>query len=382
MSYEQRALSTRERLDWLRLIRSEHIGPASFRNLLSTYGSAEAALTALPERCRKVGARPIRLFSYEAAEQELTAAEKIGARALTACEPDYPPLLSALQDPPPLIYARGSIELLHRPAVAVVGARNASANGRVLAASLAGDLARSGLAVVSGLARGIDTAAHEAALAGGTIAVMAGGVDTVYPAENESLYQAIVEHGAVISERPPATAPKARDFPRRNRLISGLSYGVVVVEAALRSGSLITARLAAEQGREVFAVPGSPLDPRAAGTNSLLRQGASLVEGAQEVIDVITPMLDRAGQAEKELPERRPLATDRAQVEATATAPADASRETDRQLVSRLLGPVPIDIDELIRQARLTPERLMPILLEMELAGRIHLHAGNKVSIS
>ena len=379
MSYLLRPLSAQDRLAWLRLIRSENSGPVIFKQLIARYGDAASALAAVPELARRGGKRSIRLCSLESAEEELNDADRIGARPIAACEAEYPPILAQLPDPPPLIYTMGRLELLQRPAIGMVGARNASANGRRFAAELAGELSKAGLTVVSGLARGIDTAAHQGSLNQGTVAVMAGGLDKVYPPENQELFNDIATQGVALSERPPGTAPKGRDFPRRNRLISGLSYGVVVVEAALRSGSLITARLAGEQGREVFAVPGSPLDPRASGTNNLLRQGATLVERAEDVISVLTPMHGGPPGQAATSPTRDYQYDDQVEPD---SGESSLSEGNEQDLVFSLLSPAPVEIDHLLRQARLTPGRLMPILLELELAGRIDRHAGNKVSIS
>ncbi|HEX2560699.1 DNA-processing protein DprA, partial [Phenylobacterium sp.] len=270
-----------ERLAWLRLARTDGVGPVTFQELLNRFGSARAAVEALPELTRRVGRNgAMRIPSPTDAEAELEAGEVLGARLICADEDGFPQALAALDPPPPLIWTLGRAELLGRSAVAVVGARVASAAGQRFARGLAAELGDAGHVVVSGLARGIDGAAHEGALPTGTVAVLGGGIDDVYPPEHRKLYEAIAETGCVVSESPPGYTAQARDFPRRNRIISGLSRAVVVVEAELRSGSLITARLAAEQGREVLAVPGSPLDPRAKGTNDLIRQGAALCEGA------------------------------------------------------------------------------------------------------
>ncbi|MGH6832410.1 MAG: DNA-processing protein DprA, partial [Methyloceanibacter sp.] len=270
-------LSPYQRLSWLRLIRSENVGPTTFRALVNEFGGAEAAIAALPVLSRRGGRAHIRLCTEAEAEAELEAAESIGATLVAIGEPGYPPALAQVDAPPPLLYAKGRLDLADIPIVAIVGARNGSAVGQKFTRQIATDLALEGFVIASGLARGIDTAAHLAALEHGTIAVLAGGIDIVYPPENDDLQRAIGERGLLISERSPGFAPRGKDFPRRNRLISGISLGVVVVEAAERSGSLITARLAGEQGREVFAVPGSPLDPRSAGTNNLLKQGAGHV---------------------------------------------------------------------------------------------------------
>jgi DNA processing protein len=283
-------LTDEDRLDWLRLIRSENVGPRTFRALLNQFGSAQAALAALPNLARRGGASgPASICARADAERELKAARSAGVSFVAQGEPGYPWRLGMIDDPPPLIAVRGHLAVLERPMIAVVGARNASAAGIKLAGRLARELGEAGLAVVSGLARGIDAAAHRASLATGTIAVLAGGHNCIYPPENVELAGAILAQGAALSEMPLDQEPRAHDFPRRNRLISGLAVGVVVIEAARRSGSLITTRLALEQGREVFAVPGSPLDPRAEGCNSLLKQGATMVTEVEDVIAVLRP---------------------------------------------------------------------------------------------
>jgi DNA processing protein len=301
----------------------------------------------------------------------MEAAGKAGIAILAHADPGYPALLRAIADPPPLLYARGHPTLLGQDTVAMVGARNASASGMRLARGLAQEIGQGGYVVASGLARGIDTAAHRGALTTGTVAVLAGGVDEVYPPENQGLYDEIVQAGLVISEMPLGTVATARHFPRRNRLISGLSLGVLVVEAAPRSGSLITARLAAEQGREVFAVPGSPLDPRARGANGLIRQGAQLTEGADDVLDGLARMRERR------IAEPGPLAPS-----APPAAPSDDSRlDRAREILHGLMGPTAVEVDELVRQAELTPQVVITILLELDLAGRLDRHPGNRVSL-
>src|SRR5437868_3941997 len=286
-----RMLSPAERLAWLRLARTESIGPATFAHLLSRYSDVCAALDAAPRLARRGGARELQIFSESDAKTELGRLAKLGGRLLASGEPEFPRGLAALDPPPPVISVIGSAALLQREMIAVVGARNASGVGIKFAGALAADLGRAGLVVVSGLARGIDHAAHRAALDSGTAAVLAGGIDVVYPPEHRDLYDEITRRGAIICEMPIGMAPLPRHFPRRNRLISGLSHGVVVIEAAERSGSLITANYAAEQGREVFAVPGSPLDPRARGANRLIKQGAVLTESAEDVLNVLSPVL-------------------------------------------------------------------------------------------
>ncbi len=286
-----RTLAADEKLAWLRLARTTEVGPATFAQLIARFSTAAAALEELPRLARRGGGRNFVLPPAEDAARELAALENLGGRLIAACEPDFPPGLAALDPPPPVISCLGHAHLLHKDMIAMVGARNASALARKFAHMLARDLGEAGLVVVSGLARGIDSAAHEAGLEHGTVAVVAGGVDVIYPPENEPLYRAIAGQGAVISEMRLGEAPQARHFPRRNRLISGLARGVVIVEAAERSGSLITANYALEQGREVFAVPGSPLDPRARGANRLIREGATLIESAEDVLAVLRPML-------------------------------------------------------------------------------------------
>jgi DNA processing protein len=372
MNAAPRPLSPSERIDWLRLIRSENVGPITFFQLLSRFGSAAAALAALPEAARRGGRqRPLAIASRAAAERELALVAEAKARLVGWGEPDYPPALAAIEDAPPLISVRGHAHLLARPAVAIVGARNASANGRRFARDIALQLGESGIVVVSGLARGIDAAAHEGALPGGTVAALAGGIDTVYPEENRALQEAIAERGVLVAEMPCGTLPQARHFPRRNRIISGIALGVVVVEAAVGSGSLITARLALDQGREVFAVPGSPLDPRCRGTNDLIRKGARLVESAADILEELAPLM------ESPLAERRraPFAGPRPAVA------GDAEIAQARDFVLGLLSPSPLPVDELVRQSQFSPAIVVTVLLELELAGRIERQPGNQVAL-
>lgn len=365
-----------EKLARLRLARSENVGPITFRQLLERYGSAEAALAALPELARRGGRkRPIRITPAGAAEDEAAALEAFGAELLVLGELGYPARLAEIEDAPPAISLLGHRHVLDQPSVAMVGARNASANGRRLAERLATDLGAAGFAVASGLARGIDAAAHRGALETGTAAVVAGGLDVVYPEENRALYEEIVARGLVLSEMPPGTVPQSRHFPRRNRLISGLSLGAVVVEATLRSGSLITARFALEQGREVFAVPGSPMDPRARGCNRLLRQGAGLVESAEDVVEVVNRILASPLRE----PPQVPLAGDRPAARPLAD---EAETEATRATVESLLGPDPVTVDELARTGELALPLLQQVLLELELAGRIERHPGQKVALA
>lgn len=368
-------LSEEQRLDWLRLIRSDNIGPRTFHDLVKYYGGVRPALAALPALARRGGsARPLRIFSREQAEAELNAARAAGAEFFTLGEPEYPSRLQMIDDPPPVIAVRGRLETLARPLVAVVGSRNASAAGVKFAERMAGELGDAGIVVVSGLARGIDAAAHRASLATGTIAVLAGGHDRIYPAEHIGLLEKLLAEGAAVSEMPFTWEPRAHDFPRRNRIISGLSLGVVVVEAARRSGSLITARLAGEQGREVFAVPGSPLDPRNEGTNGLLKQGAIPVTEAADVIAVIEPILGRG----LDLPSAREPPQEPLEPPGTPEAEPGAD---ERVRIITLLGPTPVSIDDLVRLSRTSPTIVRTVLLELEIAGRLERHGAGLVSL-
>jgi len=354
------------RLDWLRLARTENVGPVTFAQLIGSYGDASAALAALPDLARRGGrATPPRTPSLREAEQELDAGEALDARLICGCEADFPPLLAAVDPPPPLIWARGLTELLAQPGVGIVGARIASAAGQRFARSLARNVGEAGYVIVSGMARGVDGAAHEGALATGTIAVLGGGVDDIYPPEHAGLYARLIEQGCVISESPPGARAQARDFPRRNRLISGLSLAVVVVEAELRSGSLITARLAGEQGREVLAVPGSPLDPRAKGTNDLIRQGAGLCEGAEDVLRAIAAMTPLRE------PDRSPF----------LRGPEDIgdSDAALRQRLADLVSPTPVSRDDLVRITGASTAAVYAALMELSLAGRVELMPGGMV---
>jgi DNA processing protein len=359
-------LTDAQRIDWLRLIRSDHVGPRTFRSLLLHFGSARTALARLPELARRGGAdRPGRIFSEEDARTELAASKRMGVSLVAPGEAGYPPRLSELDDAPPLLAVRGALDALMRPTIAIVGSRNASGAGLKFASALARELSEAGFVIASGLARGIDSAAHRASIGGGTVAVLAGGHDRIYPPEHEDLLAAIISGGAAISEMPLGHTPRARDFPRRNRLISGAALGVVVVEAAFRSGSLITARIAAEQGREVFAVPGSPLDPRAAGTNDLIKQGATLCTEASDVINAVEPIMGR------------PIRLRETDDEPLVAEPA----ANDRARITGLLGPTAILLDDLIRMSGAPPAVVRTVLLELELAGRIERHGGGLVSL-
>jgi len=358
-----------ERIDRLRLIRSDNVGPRTFRSLLDHFGSARAALARLPDLAQRGGAsRAVRICSEQDARAELSASKKVGIHLLAPEEAGYPPRLATLDDAPPLLGVRGALDTLMRPMIAIVGSRNASGAGLKFAAQLARELGDAGFVIISGLARGIDQAAHRASIASGTVAVLAGGHDRIYPPEHEELLaQILATDGAAISEMPLGHEPRARDFPRRNRLISGAALGVVVVEAAQRSGSLITARMAAEQGREVFAVPGSPLDPRAAGTNDLLKQGATLVTQASDVINAVAPILERPVMLPLREDDDDPLQGD--------------PNAGDRAQIIGLLGPSPVSIDDLIRMSGASPATVRTVLLELELAGKLERHGGGLVSL-
>jgi DNA processing protein len=366
MSLPERLLDDEQRIDWLQLSRSENVGPVLFYQLINRYGSAAAALRALPGLARRGGRKALRIYPRERAIADLEAAARCGARFVARGEAGYPPLLRHVDGPPPLLCIRGRAGLAELPPVAMVGARNASAAGMKLARTLAHDVGRSGYVVVSGLARGIDTAAHEGALETGTIAVLAGGIDRVYPRENAALMERIAENGLLVTEMTPGTAPRAEFFPRRNRLVAGMSLGVVVIEAAMRSGSLITARLAAEQGREVMAVPGSPLDPRAAGTLKLLRQGATLITSATDIVETLAPL------AARPLPEARPLKdTPPPDGGLPAPGPDTAPPRKLHQLLLSLLGPGETDLDDLIRESGHPPGMVLAAIMELELAGML-----------
>ncbi len=364
-----RKLSDQERLEWLRLIRSENVGPITFFHLIRYYGSAAKALVALPELARRSGRAKHRLCTVAEAERELEALRRSGARSLAWLEPEYPTYLAEIEDAPPLVAVRGDLALLERPIVAVVGARNASTNGCKFAETLARALGEAGRVVASGFARGIDTAAHRGAFDTGTIAAFAGGIDICYPPENRKLYDLMAERGVLVAEQPPGTEPLGRHFPRRNRIISGVSTGVVVVEAALRSGSLITARLALEQGRDVFAVPGSPLDPRCQGTNNLIRQGAVLTESADDVLRNSGPAAPNRVFSVAE-PEAEPIA-----------AVAESDVERARELLLSRLSPAPTAIDDIVRETGMPPALIASALLELELAGRAERHPGNRAAL-
>ncbi len=400
-------LTDAQRLDWLRLIRSESIGPKTFRVLINRYGGASAALDALPGLAAQRG-RPIRVATREECEKELDAVAAFGARMIAVGESDYPPALRAIDAPPPLISMRGEAPVLQRPMVAIIGSRNASAAGLAFCERLTRDLGAAGFVVVSGLARGIDARAHRSALGAGTVAVLAGGLDKLYPAEHAELAEEILERGAWISEMPIGWEPRGRDFPRRNRLVSGLALGVVVIEAARRSGSLITARFAGEQGRELFAVPGSPLDPRSEGTNGLLRDGATLCTRGSDVIDALAPLVESGPRPRTLLEEdesrepteplwdeldlvyvgdtpRTESGHEMDESEASPLAGANARRPLDGDTLKRireLMGPTPVAVDDLARAAALPVADVRVALLDLEMSGRLERHGGGLVSLT
>jgi DNA processing protein len=366
-------LTEKQRIAWLRLIRSENVGPATFRQLINHYGSADGALAMLPELSRRGGAtRTLRIASIADAERELETAYQYGASFIGIGEPDYPPALRHVDGAPPLVAMKGDLASATRPSLGIVGSRNASVVGAKFAAMIARRCGQAGYVITSGLARGIDTAAHRASVETGTIAVLAGGLDQPYPPENLELLDEITNGaGLAISEMPFGWEPRARDFPRRNRLIAGISLGVVVVEAAQKSGSLITARMAGDFGRIVFAVPGSPLDPRCHGTNALLKQGAVVTTGPEDVLDALAPLsqLNLFEQPAIDEPDK-PTGT---------MLPPD---DDERHRIVSALGPSPAEIDDIIRHTGLSASSVYRVLLELDLAGRLHRHPGGLVSIA
>jgi DNA processing protein len=368
------ALTDRQRLAWLRLIRSDNVGPATFRDLINHFGSAETALEALPELSRRGGStRPVRVAPREEALSELDFAQRFGARFVGIGEPDYPSALRQVEGAPPLIAVKGKSPILRQPSIAMVGARNCSVTGAKFAAMLAREIGRAGYSVVSGFARGVDSAAHRASLDTGTIAVLAGGLDKPYPPENEPLLAEFeAASGLLLSEMPFGWEPRAKDFPRRNRLIAGIGLGLVVIEAAARSGSLISARYAGNFGRLVFAVPGSPLDPRSEGANGLIKDGASLVTNANDIIEAMAPVSRIDLFSPQQISE--PIYEDDKPM---ALPPSDRERDA----IVDALGPAPAEIDDIIRHTGLPAQSVYLVLLELDLAGRLHRHAGGMVSI-
>ncbi|WP_282077899.1 DNA-processing protein DprA [Epibacterium ulvae] len=356
---------------WLRLLRSRRVGPVTFHRLLAEYGTAQNALAALPELARTAGVKRYEICPEGAVEKELQAAKAAKARLLCAGSPDYPEILSDLHDAPPLLWAIGDVSLLHQPSVALVGARNASSLGLRMARALARDLGESGFITTSGLARGIDAAAHEAALNAGTIAVVAGGVDVIYPSEHADLTKRIAEKGLILSEQPMGLAPQARHFPKRNRIIAGLARALIVVEAAARSGSLITARDTLDLGREVLAVPGHPFDARAAGCNMLIRDGATLVRNGADVLAALPPSAPKPPNPQPRLEDLPPPPPEQRNLRETHAL---------HQHILARLGPAPTAEDQLIRDISVPARDIAPILTELELNGEIDRSPGGLLS--
>jgi DNA processing protein len=364
----QRRLSDEERINWLRLARTENVGPVTFHALVSRFGTAGAAIDALPDLSARGGrARPIAVYARNRAEDDLATVHRLKAKVVAAGEIGYPPFLRHVHAAPPLLYVAGNLDLVDMDSVGVVGARNASALGLKFSRMIARTLVENHMLVVSGLARGIDTAAHEASLDQATAAVLAGGLDHIYPPENAKLHQAIAERGVLITEMPPGTAPKAEHFPRRNRIISGMSRAVVVVEAALRSGSLITARFAAEQGRDVFAVPGSPLDPRAEGCNKLIKDGAQILTSVDDLVQSLRMIP----------PPRTDVFLEQEQPDTLLEI-----SNSDRDHLLTFLSPTETHIDDLIRESRMPTDVVTAIVLELEIAGRVVRASGGRLALA
>lgn len=367
----QTDISTEEKLEWLRLFRTENVGPITFYKLLDYYGTAKEALNRLPELSQKGGRKkPLKAPPEKAIEKEYEQLQKAGGDLVCAHEAAYPIALGVLDDAPPVLSYFGNIDSLQQPCVSIVGARNASLNGRKFAWKLAKDLGEGGQVVVSGLARGIDTAAHEGALKTGTIAVVAGGINVVYPRENQNLYEQIKEQGLILAESPFGVEPMARHFPKRNRIVSGISSGVAVVEATMRSGSLITARMAGEQGRDVYAVPGFPADPRAQGPNKLIREGALLIQNAKDIMEALNEF-----RGAPTLMDATP------QIQINTPVNNDLSSEEARVLILQNLSLSPTNVDELARACHTSIPVLQMTLLELELAGRLQRLPGNRVAL-
>ena len=404
-------LTDAQRLDWLRLIRTDSIGPQTFRALINRFGGAAAALDAAPRLAAQKG-RSLVLADLDACKREMDGLAAIGARLIALGEPEYPKALRAIHAPPPLLAVLGDIAVLSRPMVAVIGSRNASAAGLAFTERVVRDLAAAGFVIASGLARGVDSRAHQASIGMGTVAALAGGLDKIYPPEHAGLAQDVCARGALVSEMPLGWEPRGRDFPRRNRIVAGLALGTLVIEASRGSGSLITAKYAADEGREIFAVPGSPLDPRAEGTNGLLRDGATLCTRAEDVLNVLLPMV---GSGEPSLPLFREDQEGRATSEplwdefdllyevtvptsvagltfdepvrsAPAPAPTQPPRMAPQEPVLRvqvesLLGPSPVALDDLVRASGAPVAEVRSALLDLELEGRLERHGGGMVSL-
>ena len=389
-------LSEQQLIDWLRLIRTEGIGPRTFLSLVNHYGGAAEALRALPELSRKRGGHAVTVTSHAESEKEIEAVRRFGARFIARGEAEYPKALAVVDSAPPLLCMIGPVNLAAQPLVSIVGSRNASLAGLKMAERLSNGLGRAGFGVVSGLARGIDTRAHEASLSTCAIAVVAGGLDQLYPEENRYLFDQLVAKGAVVSEMPFGWKPRGRDFPRRNRIVSGLSLGTIVVEAARKSGSLITARFANEQGREVFSVPGSPLDPRAEGPNDLIREGATLTRDVHDVLDALNPLVgsdfsnaiinDSAGEAREEplWDETDWLGTGIKPTVGPADPPFDGWEEgpakSSRERVLALLTMAPVDPDDLARATGMSIRELNLVLFDLETDGFAERQLGGTVT--
>ncbi|WP_413154641.1 DNA-processing protein DprA [Bartonella sp. cb54] len=380
-------LTDRQRLNWLRLLRSENIGAVSFRNLIDHYKTAENALEALPELSKKGGlTTSIRIATLEDAEKEMQKAERLGIRFVGMGEPDYPAFLKVTEASPPLVAIKGNFSVFQKPSVGIVGSRNASAAGKKLTAQFAHFLGNADFTVISGLARGIDSIAHQASLLTGTVAVMAGGIDHIYPPENKKLYEDIIANGgAIISEMPISWKPRAIDFPRRNRIIAGLSLGLLVVEAAMRSGSLITARQATELGRLIFALPGSPLDPRSVGTNNLIKDGALLTTHPSDIVETLTPLIPNTVNPQLNLFEESSSLFEQENLSSTNVTNdkiAPLENTAERAAVLSALSTTPIDLDTLSTHSGVSLQNLYLLLVELDLAGKLIRHSGGYVSLS
>lgn len=373
------SLTDEQRIAWLRLARSERVGVRTFHNFINRFGSAQAALDALPDIITRAGGAAIpTIFTENDAEQELNEAARHGIRHVAFGEPSYPSLLRNIDDAPPFLLIQGTVDFESHPQVAIVGSRNASITGQKMANQIARDLSEAGYLTISGLARGIDTAAHKASLDKGTVAVIAGGHLKLYPAENKDLARKIIDHGgAIISESPPAFVPRGKDFPRRNRIISGMSLGVVIIEAARRSGSLITARLANEQGRQVFAVPGSPLDPRAEGTNDLIRNGATLIRSAEDILEDLRPTISNNSASDQ--PDQSPF---RLEARSDDDFTVDHIPEDAHGLIINGLSASPVHIDDIIRFTDLPAAVVISTLCELEVSNRIIRQEGNTFALA
>ncbi|WP_332061068.1 DNA-processing protein DprA [Bartonella sp. CB74] len=380
-------LTDHQRLNWLRLLRSENIGAVSFRNLIDHYKTAENALEALPELSKKGGlTTSIRIATLEDAEKEMEKAERLGIRFVGIGEPDYPAFLKVTEASPPLIAIKGNFSVFQKPSIGIVGSRNASAAGKKLTTQFAHFLGHADFTVISGLARGIDSIAHQASLLTGTVAVMAGGIDHIYPPENKKLYEDIIANGgAIVSEMPISWKPRAIDFPRRNRIIAGLSLGLLVVEAAMRSGSLITARQATELGRLIFALPGSPLDPRSVGTNNLIKDGALLTTHPSDIVETLTPLIPNTVNPQLNLFEESSSLFQQENLSSTdvkSDKTTHLESTTERAAVLSALSTTPIDLDTLSAHSGVSLQNLYLLLVELDLAGKLIRHSGGYVSLS